>query len=555
MVSWAVRPWPAVGVATPVVTVAVVLVVAGGGPVGETVGVAVLALLWATVAGTMAALAAPTASDVAGVGAVLAAVLALLVATARLGGSDVVPVVSVGSAVVLAGVAWGARRHGRGRPRPMIAVVGLLLLVAAAADRWGTGIVLLAVAAAPSLLLRPTDRFDPARIVALRRWSAVQAWAQSTAVGAVAHGVVSDLGDRAPWTPWVGQAAAAAAFALGFAATWRAAESAWPVGQALDLSALVSAADAVSWQRRSSEDVAGVADELRSALGLDSVVVVIEIGPGRRIEVGVPRDVGGEDDRLTLGVMSGRDRVGSLTVTGHPGVVRLSRPVLENVAGLLGQAASAADLNAELAAVRDRLLRARDEERSALQRELTVGLVPAVRAVADDLEDAVAMADEQPDRALEVVRSARERLGRCASDVRVLARSMVPTTLESGGLGAALRELGRSGSGAGLTWEIDDEAHLDLEPAAQVAVYLVVVDVVAALERTGEGDRDGERHVSVRLRADADALRLTLRLAGPALPPEDSRHLRDVVQRRVAELGLGVRGVDQGQGVELEIPR
>lgn len=540
MVSWAVRPWPAVGVATPLAAVAAVLSMVDGGPTGATAGAVVLTVLLVTVAGTLAALSAPTASDVAGAGAVLAGVVAVLVATGGVSGRGAVQVVAGGSAMVLAGVAVAARRPLGRRPRPLIAVLGLLVLAAAVPTRWDTWMVLVAAAAAPSLLLRPTDQLDPSRTAALRRWTTAQAWAQSTTVGAVAHEVVSGLG----------QGAAAAAFALGFAATWRVAESTWPVGRDVDLSTVAAAADAASGEEGSSEEVV---DELRSALGLDAIV--IDVDPGRRVETGRQEAGDGAREDVTLEVGDGRDRVGSMTVTGDAAVLRRSRPVLENVAGLLGQAAAAAQLNAELAAVRDRLLRARDAERSALQRELAVGLVPTVRTVADDLEAAETIAAEQPDGALEIVRSARERLGRCASDVRVLARSMVPTTLESGGLGAALRELGRSGGGAGLTWEIDDEAHLDLEPAAQVAVYLVVVDVVAALERYGEEDAGGERRVSVRLRADAETLRLTLTLGGPALTVETSGHLREVVERRVAELGLGVRGVDQGQGIELEIPR
>ncbi|WJL94801.1 histidine kinase [Microbacterium sp. ET2] len=202
------------------------------------------------------------------------------------------------------------------------------------------------------------------------------------------------------------------------------------------------------------------------------VVSAGEPGPFRR---DVPLQVGG----VEIGVLS----------VSHRSLEHLDRtvgPVLAQIAGFLAVAVQLARVNEEAVQTRRRAQGVRREERHRLAVELHDELAPTLAGlvyamVATDAvlatpgpggRDALALLRQHAVRATEVVRSA--------------ARSLLPTALDQGDLAGALDELAaRTGADTALAVNVRAPRVDLLEPDLQLALYLLVSDVVSHAVRNG----------------------------------------------------------------------
>jgi signal transduction histidine kinase len=224
----------------------------------------------------------------------------------------------------------------------------------------------------------------------------------------------------------------------------------------------------------------------------------------------------------------------------------------ERMAGfteLIGTAIANADSRAELTASRARIVTAADDARRRIERDLHDGIQQRLVALglALRLAQATVPADlAEPQRQIgQVV----DELTGAVEELRELARGIHPAILSDGGLGPALRTLGRR---AALPVEVD--IRTDTRPAdpVEVAAYYVVSE---ALTNTTKHARASYAHVAVEQRDGL--LRLSIRDdgVGGADPAGGSGliGLRDRVQALGGSIEVSSRP-GEGTAIVAELP-
>lgn len=322
------------------------------------------------------------------------------------------------------------------------------------------------------------------------------------------------LGDQdAPWLPWVAAGVVAAAFLPIRDAVQRAVNR-------LTYGQWAQPADVLA---ESGRRLAGAADvpallqtlveQISSGLRLDRVTIVDARGRvlarhGERAE-----DPGAESEwplvayGLPVGVLRhspGRLRVGD-------------RALLADVAHQLGGVVHSAGLLETIRDAQERLVRAREEERRRLRRDLHDGLGPSLAALTlqvDTLRNRLALGQAPHDPAAppaadvdlenELLRL-RSGIQATVRDVRRIVEGLRPPTLDEEGLGGALHRLADDiTAGSGLVVDVDAETPGAAVPAAhEVATFRVAQEALTNVVRHA-----GASHASVRLSVDGDLLTL-----------------------------------------------
>lgn len=244
-------------------------------------------------------------------------------------------------------------------------------------------------------------------------------------------------------------------------------------------------------------------------------------------------------------------------ITMEPG----RRPVLsardQRLLGDLVRLAAAAILNAELGRelqrIRERLVIAREEERSRMRRELHDGLGPLLAGVKLRLETARNLADRDPARSTELLGAAIDDQSEVIAEIRRIVHDLRPPALDDLGLLRALRQQGERLSGHGLSIEVDGEVPDELPPAVEVAAFRIVSEALTNARR-----HSGAATASVRLSCDEQTLRLEVRDDGSGIPADAAAGVGLAsLRERAAELGgtLEVRSGDpRGTVVSAALP-
>ncbi|HSL66114.1 MAG TPA: GAF domain-containing sensor histidine kinase [Gaiellaceae bacterium] len=146
---------------------------------------------------------------------------------------------------------------------------------------------------------------------------------------------------------------------------------------------------------------------------------------------------------------------------------------LRSFADLAGQAVANAQAQAEMRASRARIVRAADEAREVLERNLHDGAQQRLVALSISLRLALARLSEAPEEARTLLVSASEELAHAIEDLRELARGIHPAILTERGLGPALEALARR---TPLRVAITDELHERLPPPVEAAAYYLVAE-------------------------------------------------------------------------------
>lgn len=217
------------------------------------------------------------------------------------------------------------------------------------------------------------------------------------------------------------------------------------------------------------------------------------------------------------------------------------RPVVSNrdqrLLGDLVRLAAAAMLNAELGrelqAIRERLVVAREEERSRLRRELHDGLGPLLGGVKLRLETARNLAVRDPERSLALLDAAIDDQSEVIDEIRRIVHDLRPPALDDLGLVRALEQQAARLTGGGLTVEVAGDVPRHLPPAVEVAAYRIVSEALTNARRHSQATTAG-----VLLEDDERMLRLEVRDDGVGIPADaiggvGLRSLRE----RAAELG------------------
>lgn len=225
--------------------------------------------------------------------------------------------------------------------------------------------------------------------------------------------------------------------------------------------------------------------------------------------------------------------------------------LLRDAAGQLAGAVRAAELAAELQASRERLVRAREQERRRLRRDLHDGLGPVLTGVALGLDGVAALVPRDPGAAVALARKVRGDAEAAVEEVRRVVHDLRPPALDQLGLVPALVQRAEALSGGSTRMSVTSAVLPELDAAVEVACYAVAVEAMTNAARHG-----GAGRCEVTLEVEGPLLRLEVRDDGhgehgpPGVGTASSRE-------RATELGGEVEVVGspgRGTVVRLSLP-
>lgn len=237
--------------------------------------------------------------------------------------------------------------------------------------------------------------------------------------------------------------------------------------------------------------LAGVVRSVRETLRLPYAAVRRD---GQRLAESGDAFTGHESHTVPL-VYEGSP-VGELVVGLRPGERRLAeadRRVLGLLAAPVATAVHAEQVSAELAASRERIVAAQEEERRRLRRELHDGLGPTLTGIAFAADAAANFLDDQPDQSRRLLDTLRRDARTALGDVRRVADDLRPPALDELGLVGALRQRADQ-----LTWRADGAAVRvrveapptlpELPAAVEVAAYRIAAEALTNVVRHSRAD-------------------------------------------------------------------
>jgi signal transduction histidine kinase/ketosteroid isomerase-like protein len=168
-----------------------------------------------------------------------------------------------------------------------------------------------------------------------------------------------------------------------------------------------------------------------------------------------------------------------------------------------GMAVANANSRAELARSRARIVRAADEARRRLERDLHDGAQQRLVSLSMELSAAESRLPDDPAEPHQVLADARAALRNVLEDLRELSRGLHPTALSEGGLGAALRSLSRR-SAIPVELALDPDVER-LPETVEVAAYFTVSEAL-----TNAVKHAGATRVDVSLARSDRGLHLTI---------------------------------------------
>lgn len=264
---------------------------------------------------------------------------------------------------------------------------------------------------------------------------------------------------------------------------------------------------------------AGV-EAVREGLRLRGASVVVRMPDGTEVEerageptsegVSVPLELHGRqvgELRVTRSTRRGAG-AGTLAPTGADARALLA------VAGPLSAAAYAVRLSGALDQSRTRLIRAREDERRRLRRDLHDGLGPLLAGVVmalDVVRSALARGDTA--RATELSSAAADQARSAVTDVRRLVADLRPPALDDLGLAGALAALTSTLAAGGPEIDVRADGRLDALPAAtEVAAYRIAAEAMTNAVRHARARRievdivAGDSELEVEVHDDGEGL-------------------------------------------------
>lgn len=205
------------------------------------------------------------------------------------------------------------------------------------------------------------------------------------------------------------------------------------------------------------------------------------------------------------------EHVGRLLVEGRDRRLLSARDeaLLADLARPAGAAVAAASLADALRASRMGLVKAREDERRRLRRDLHDGLGPTLAGVGLGLDVASGLIDRDPAGAKHLLADLKREVVGAVDDVRRLVYDLRPPALDEFGLVAALRQQAERVSvrSPGLDVMVDASPGLPrLGAATEVAAYRIAMEAVSNTARHARATR-----CRVHLQAEGDQLRLEVR--------------------------------------------
>ena len=197
-----------------------------------------------------------------------------------------------------------------------------------------------------------------------------------------------------------------------------------------------------------------------------------------------------------------------LAVLLHPLRLRVQRLVDRFV---YGHSLDPHALLADLRESRERILRAREDERARLQRDLHDGLGPTLASLYQRVDAARGLVRRDPAAAEELLEDVGTRTRAVIGEIRTLVRALRPPELDELGLAGSIRAAAGRIDGVRVTVDIDDLPPLG--PVVEIAAYRIATEALTNVARHA-----GAQGAWLRLEGDPRGLRLVVRDDGTGLP-------------------------------------
>ncbi|HET6967091.1 MAG TPA: ATP-binding protein [Ornithinibacter sp.] len=377
----------------------------------------------------------------------------------------------------------------------------------------------------------------------------------------------------AVWLPWAAAGVVAAAF-LPLRDALQGAVTRLTYGQWSQPAAVLAASGR---RLADASDVPALLDSLVAEIGAGLRMQRVEIVDERGRSLARHGDPVGAEDDVLVPLLAYGVPVGVLRHTAR-GLRPADRTLLADVARQLGGVVHSAALLDTIREGQERVVRAREEERRRLRRDLHDGLGPTLAALTlqvDTLRNRLvptlpvaagggAPAATPASEASPVAGALLERellrlrsgIQATVHDVRRIVEGLRPPALDEDGLDGALRRLADDvTAGSDLALDLDLDAVERVPAAVEVATYRVAQEALTNVVR-----HSGAGHASVRLSVDDDSVTLVVCDDGCGPGPGRVGGLGLVSMReRAEEIGGTVvvdGGTHQGRGtrVVLRLP-
>ncbi|MHC9046383.1 sensor histidine kinase [Microbacterium saperdae] len=332
----------------------------------------------------------------------------------------------------------------------------------------------------------------------------------------IAYGAVAaTVAALAPITPTSGGMIAVVLLAVGAEPARRG------IQRAVDQLLYGRSADPRTLLRTVSEEIAGgqggslgaLAAALRQSLRLGGVAISSSSGEGARAEAGSIDP----STRQIITLFAADGPCGTVEVCGTPGRRAEPRSIdaLRRIGGVLSVAVLLADVNEGLREARDRARLIAGSERRFARAEIEAGIEPALARIRRDLDEL-----PEADDPAAVLGRATTALQSATTDVRDLARTLLPGSLDAGDLPGALAELAARFEHPALLSDVRRA------PEHPEAVYHLVAEAVLRARRRG-----GIERIEIAVRSID---RWDLRMRGDEA---DTRPVLAALRARAAEAG------------------
>jgi signal transduction histidine kinase len=282
--------------------------------------------------------------------------------------------------------------------------------------------------------------------------------------------------------------------------------------------------------------VEGSADTLLRGLAVD-------VGTAMRLESVTLRTPGADD--VVWGMPSGTptvvplrhrgDEVGAMEVTlpGGESLGADGERTLGDLANVVATAVAVTRAAREVDDARQRLARARLEERRVIRREIHDGLGPSLAGLRLGLRGARNLLETDPAAAAELLGTLQDELDQRVDDVRTLSHSLLPPVLDELGLSAALHELAARWAEDGLTVRLHLDAEEVTDPQLAAAAYGIVGEALVNVSR-----HSGARECTVRTDSSSGSLLVTV--------TDPGRGIGEDVRAGVGSRAMRERAEEQG---------
>ncbi len=241
------------------------------------------------------------------------------------------------------------------------------------------------------------------------------------------------------------------------------------------------------------------------------------------------------------------ERIGTLEVGRRAGREPLSsadRRLMGTLAAQLASATHAWQLGERLRDSRENLVRAGEEERRRLRRDLHDGLGPSLSGLGLKLEAARMLLVRSPEKAEAHLSALKLEVQESVNEVRRLVHDLRPPKLDDLGLIGALEELLRGAQDAGLKTDFQRPAALPTLPAAvEVALYRIGQEALTNVQKHARAQR-----IRLGLTLELGALTLELEDDGVGLPEVRTPGVGSQSMRERAEALSGTLELQRGEG-------